>query len=118
MFYNGDGSDGILESLLRNPTDLYYGAVALGALAFLVRQAGQGAMEDARALDERGDLTNKLAAENLRRERAARREKVKVNDVAYERLQAEAGQRADKRSRWKVFDTPEWFPSKQDDAGP
>ena len=100
----GDGSEGLLASITRDPTDVYYGVLVLIGLFFLVKNLGSAAIDDARDFDRRSELANKARADFKKRERADRLDKVKRNDPAYDRLQQEANERSKKKKGWKVFD--------------
>merc|ERR1740117_470936 len=100
----GDGSQGLFASITRDPTDVYYGLVALVGLFYLAKNVGSSVIEEAKDADRRGDLANKARDNMKKRERAGKLDKVKRNDPAYERLQQEAKQRENKKKGWKIFD--------------
>merc|ERR1740130_1424609 len=52
----GDGSQGLFASITRDPTDVYYGLVAL---FYLAKNVGSSVIEEAKDADRRGDLANK-----------------------------------------------------------
>ena len=90
--------------LFRDPTDIYYAFLAVVGLGYVAKNAFNGLIENAKEYDARGATANKLLADTKKRERSAARDKVRKNDVAYERLQREAKDREQKRKGWKVFD--------------
>ena len=90
--------------LFRDPTDVYYAFLAVVGLGYVAKNAFNGLIENAKEYDARGATANKLLADTKRRDRAAARDKVRRNDVAYERLQREAKDREQKKKGWKVFD--------------
>ena len=94
----------LLADYTQSVIDTYYfGLLVLGA-AFLIFNNSQGALKDAKAYDERGEAANRLAADTLKRKRAAAREKVRRSEpLVYERLQAEKRAREGKRQGWKIF---------------
>ena len=91
----------ILFITLQDYTDLYYLLVGLAALGFFIKNSVVTVVDEAKAYDERGAMANQMMAEAKKRERAEALQRTKENDVAYERLQAEAKQRAEKKSGWR-----------------
>jgi len=96
-------SEGLLASITRDAVDVYYLVILIAVVVYYGYKYLTNVVEEAKDYDRRGSLANAAAAELKKRERAAKREAVKRNDVAYERLQAEAEQRANKRANWKQF---------------
>lgn len=96
--------------------DIYYSALAIGALAFFGSKAVQGTIDEAKSYDERGAMANEMRAEMKKRERAQAREAVKRNDPAYERLEAERKMRESRREKWTKFDVPDWVPGSRDES--
>jgi len=88
----------------RDPVDVYYLAVAIVAIGYAVKQFVTTTIDDAKDYDRRGEMANAMAAEKRKRDRASARERVQKEDMAYERLQAERGERETKRAGWKVFE--------------
>ena len=116
----GDGSEGLLASITRDPTDVYYLVLVLIGLFYVVKnvadrddleppsvlaltarlalsrtcaapagcvaaltralpkQVGSAVVEEARDFDRRGELANRARADFKKRERADRRDKVRV----------------------------------------
>ena len=103
---------------LRDPVDVYYFAIAVAATLYFVSKAVGNVVSEAKGYDERGEMANQMLREKKKRERAEAREYTKRNDPAYERLQAEAKQRAERKAKWKVFDVevPEWVPGAKESA--
>lgn len=93
-------NNGFLDFFLRDPVDVWYAVVFLFVAVKLLTSAGKEVITEAKDADRRGQMANQMRAEALKRDRAARREEVKRNDPAYERLQAEKEQRNKKRSGW------------------
>ena len=86
---------------VRDPVDAYYAVVAIVGILYLVNRAGGQAIEDAKDYDRRGELANKMAQEARRRDVAARRREVLDT---LRRMEAEKGQRAERKQGWKIFD--------------
>ena len=88
----------------RDPVDVYYLVVAIVAIGYAAKQFVTTTIDDAKDYDRRGDMANAMAAEKRKRDRASALERVQKEDMAYERLQAERGERETKRAGWKVFE--------------
>ena len=90
---------------VRDPVDAYYAVVVIVGILYLVNRAGGQAIEDARDYDRRGELANKMAQEARRRDVAARRREVlEAEPETLRRMEAEKGQRAERKQGWKIFD--------------
>lgn len=90
---------------VRDPVDAYYAVVAIVSILYLVNRAGGQAIEDAKDYDRRGELANKMAQEARRRDVAARRQEVlEAEPETLRRMEAEKGQRAERKQGWKIFD--------------
>jgi hypothetical protein len=93
----------LLASL--DAVDYYYGLLLAAGLAWVAVNSGKQLIQEAKSFDERGAMANQMAAEKRKRDRVERREAVRKSEPAtYARMQEEAAQRADKKSKWKVFD--------------
>jgi hypothetical protein len=91
---------GILQ--LREPVDVYYFFIAVGLTIYGGKKLVTGTIDEAKSYDDRGAMANAMIKEKKKRERAEALDRTKRNDPAYERLQAEARERADRRAKWKV----------------
>ena len=90
---------------VRDPVDAYYAVVAIVGILYLVNRVGGQAIEDAKDYDRRGELANKMAQEARRRDVAARRREVlDAEPETLRRMEAEKGQRAERKQGWKIFD--------------
>ena len=91
------------ELFLRDPVDLYYGAILAVSLVLWAKQSFQNTIKEAKDYDRRGKLANDLAREARKRNVAARRQEMLDEDPATARLVAERRQRERKQGGWKVF---------------
>ena len=89
---------------VRDPVDGYYAVIAIAGIVYVAKNAGQKAIDEAKEIDRRGALANKMAEEARRRDVADRRQEVlEAEPETLRRMQAEKQQRSERKKGWKVF---------------